>query len=202
MKMLKIISKIIGVFLRKNGLPYVVLSMFMMLLLSSCDNSYTYIISKQDSLLKVSHTNSLGVVLMPPKVKYAIYTFVIDSSGHIFFYSMPEVEQGGGIYDEPEPDSLNLMPNHIFVIPKGAEKSFFEKNVLKQKSERSIKNVMLASFKDTITVSFLKYLEAISEDKQNKISLSIRLALPEERKIITNKISGKYDGDNSKANLN
>ena len=192
MKMLKIISRILGIFLRKNGAPYVVLCVFIVLLLSSCDNSYTYIISEQDSLHKISHTDSLGVVLMPPKVKYAIYTFVADSSDQIFFYSMPEVKQEGGIYDEPEPDSLHLTPNHIFVIPKGTEKNFFEENVLKQKSQRSIKSTMLASFKDTITVSFLKYLKAISEDKLNKISLTMRLALPEERKVITNKIGGKY----------
>jgi len=135
---------------------------------------------------------------MPPKVKYDIYTFVIDSNDHVFFYSMPEENPDrGGVFDDSQPDLLHLMPNHIFLIPKGAEKSFFEENVLKQKSQRSIKGIMFASFKDTITSNFLKYLIAISEeekDKKEKIHLSIRLALPEERNVITHKVNGKYYG--------
>ncbi len=39
---------------------------------------------------------------------------------------------------------------------------------------------MLASFKDTITANFLKYLIAISEDEKDRISLSVRLALLED----------------------
>jgi hypothetical protein len=180
-------------FFKKKGLIYLVLSVFMMQLLS-CDNSYTYIISKQDSLSRVSHTDSLGLVIMPPKVKYAIYTFVVDSGNHVFFYSMPEFKSGGGIRHVHEPDSLHLMPNHILLIPKGAEKSFFEENVLKQKSQRSMKSIMFASLKDTITANFLKYLMAITEDEKDKLSLRIRLALPEERNVITHKVNGNYYG--------
>lgn len=188
----------------KNRLLYLVLPVLMMLL-SSCDNSYTYIISKQDSLFKASHTDSLGLVIMPPKVKYDIYTFVIDSNDRVFFYSFPEENPDrGGVFDDPEPDLLHLMPNHIFLIPKGAEKSFFEESVLKQKSQRLLKNIMVASFKDTITSDFLKYLIAKSEDEENvkamkdkteRIYVSIRLALPEERNVITHKVNGKYYGD-------
>ena len=164
-----------------------------MMLLASCDHSYTFIISKQDSLFKVSHTDSVGFAIMPPKVKYAPYTFVIDSSDRIFFYSLPEENPDrGGVFDDPEPDSLDLIPNHIFLIPKGAERSFFAENVLKLKSQRLIKNIMIASFKDTITASFLKYLIGISEDEKDKLSLTIRLALPEERNVITQKVNGKY----------
>lgn len=194
-------KKVLAVFLKKKGLIYLVLSVFMMLL-SSCDHSDTYIISKQDSLFKVSHTDSLGVVIMPPKVKYDNYTFVIDSSDRVFFYSMPEENPDrGGVFDDPEPELLHLMPNHIFLIPKGAEKSFFEENILKQKSQRLIRGIMIASFKDTITSDFLKYLIAISEDqkdqkdKKGKIHLSIRLALPEERNVIFHKVNGKYYGE-------
>ncbi|MEJ5963703.1 hypothetical protein [Pedobacter immunditicola] len=188
----------------KNRLLYSALFVFTMLL-SSCGNSDTYIISKQDSLLKVSYTDSLGHVVMPPKVKYAPYTFVIDSSDRVFFYSFPERNPDrGGVYDDPEPDLLHLMPNHIFLIPKGSEKSFFEESVLKQKSQRLLKNIKVASFKDTITSDFLKYLIARSEDEKNvkamkdkteSINVSIRLALPEERNVITHKVIGKYYGD-------
>jgi hypothetical protein len=185
-------KKVPAVLFKKNGLTYQVLSVFMMVLLS-CGTSDTYIISKQDSLLKVSYTDSLGRVLMPPKGKYAPYTFVIDSSDRVFFYSFPEENPDrGGVFDDPEPDLLHLMPNHIFLIPKGAEKSFFEENILKQKSQRLIKSIKVASFKDTITSNFLKYLIAISEDEKDKIYLSIRLALPEERNVITHKVNGKY----------
>lgn len=200
--MLKITDRILSIFPTKNRVSYVVLYVFIALLLSSCNDSYTYIISEQDSLHKISHTDSLGVVLMPPKVKYAIYTFVADSSDQIFFYSMPESRKTGGVYDEPEPDSLHLMSNQIFVIPKGTENRFFEENVLKQGSQRPIKNIMFASFKDTITISFLKYLKTISEDEQKKIALNVRLALPEERKAITDKTGGKDNGDTTKTNRN
>lgn len=185
--MLKIINKTLNVFLRKNELMYVVSFIIIILLLSSCDNSYTYVISKQDSLIKVSHTDSAGIVIMPPKVKYAIYTFVVDSNDHVFFYSIEGNGKNGGIYDEPEPDSLHLTPSQVFAIPRGNERSFFEEHVIKGKKQGSIKNIMLASFKDTVTISFLKYLKDISNDKQNKISINVRLALPEERKLITNK---------------
>lgn len=84
------------------------------------------------------------------------------------------------------------MSNDIFIIPKGAEKSFFEENVLKLKTQNSRKSIVVASFKDTISANFLKYLKAITANKENKMSLNIRIALPEERDVIKHKVKGKY----------
>lgn len=162
------------------------------MLLSCSGPSPVYIVSKEDSLNIKKNTDQSGVVLMPPKVKYAAYTFLVDSTDNVYFYSFPEEKPSSGVFDDEEPEFIGLMPNHVFCIPKGSEKGFFERNVLFQKSSRPIKHVMLASYKDTISIDFLNYLKAVSSDKANRISLAIRLALPEERDIVKHKINGTY----------
>ncbi|WP_342327991.1 hypothetical protein [Pedobacter sp. FW305-3-2-15-E-R2A2] len=67
------------------------LSVILVFLLAACGHSGSdpFIISKNDSLSKISLDDST-VVIVPPKVKYAAYTFIIDSANNFYFYSMPE----------------------------------------------------------------------------------------------------------------
>lgn len=167
--------------------------LFSCLLILSCNQlDAVYIVSKEDSLSKETHRNPDGIILEPPKAKYAVYTFIIDSNNNAYFYSFPEEKKKAGVFDNEEPEFIGLMPNHVFSIPQGTEEKFFEKNILFQKSSRPIKSVMLASFKDTISGDFLNYLKAVSSDKSNKVSLEIRLALLEERDVIKHKLAGQY----------
>lgn len=171
----------------------ILFGIIMQMFLTACSNSVdnVYIISKNDSLSKVYLGDSV-VVIAPPKVKYAAYTFIIDSTDNFYFYSMPEERPSIGVFDDDEPDYINLQPNRVFSIPTGSEQKFFEKNVLYQKSSRSTKTIMIASYKDTINSEFLKYLIELSKVKENKTSITVRLVLPEEREVVKFKINGRY----------
>ncbi|WP_374163618.1 hypothetical protein [Arcticibacter sp. MXS-1] len=151
-----------------------------------------YIISKEDSLRKVTHTNAQGIVLDLPKVKYAPYTFVIDSNNIVYFYAFPEERKQEGTTDGDEPNTIGLLPNQVFIIPQGHEERFFETNVLSLKTSRVHKNVLLASFRDTITNNLISYINKVSSDPTKKISMKIRLALPEERRVIRFTLNGQY----------
>ena len=169
------------------------ISVILVFLLAACghSDSDTFIISKNDSLSKVSLDDST-VVIVPPKVKYAAYTFIIDSTGNFYFYCMPE-ERPHSFFDGDEPEYIGLQPNRVFSIPKGAEREFFDKNVLYQKSSRNIKTIMVASYKDTINSAFLMHLIELSKKvKESKIWTTVRLALPEEHAVIKSKINGLY----------
>ncbi|KAA8476148.1 hypothetical protein BDE36_2608 [Arcticibacter tournemirensis] len=191
MKMLKNVNGELVINLNHNILYLIYVLLFGMLL--SCSGpSPVYVVSKEDSLNIKKNTDQSGVVLMPPKVKYAVYTFLVDSTDNVYFYSFPEEKPSVGVSDDEEPEFIGLMPNHVFCIPNGSERIFFETNVLFQKGSRRIKDVILASFKDTISIDFLKYLKSISSDKSNRVSFAIRLALPEERDVLKHKINGIY----------
>jgi|GEM_PF-1748760 len=189
--MLKAISKHVKIF-SKNLLRFLILFSFYSLIICCNQSNSFYVISKEDSLSKEAHKNHDGIVLEPPKSKYAIYTFIVDSNDNAYFYSFPEEKNRAGIFDSEEPEFIELIPNNVFSIPQGMEKGFFESNVLFQKSSRPIKSVILASFRDTVRGDFLKYLKAVSSDKSNKVSLEIRLALLEEREVIKHKLAGQY----------
>ena len=159
---------------------------------SSCKNGGgTYILSKEDSINKSLNTNN-GILIEPPKVKYAINTFLIDSNSFVYFYSFQEPKKNSGVSDDPEPDTIGLMPNYIFRIPKGMERSFFDENVQKQAGQQAYKSVIIALFKDSTKNEFLQYLLKLSKDKSNKLSLQLRMALPEERTVLKYKLNGVY----------
>lgn len=166
----------------------------MSLLLTTACNHFDddlYIISKSDSLAKIEHTNKDGISLVPPKFKYAPYTFIIDSAGNFYFYCMPE-ERPQSFFDGDEPEYLGLQPNRVFSVPNGFEQKFFERNVLYQKSSRGTKGIMIASYKDSINSKFLKDLIEFTKVKENKMGIQVRLALPEEREVLRFKLAGLY----------
>ena len=140
---------------RADALRLWIIICFLFMSLSSCKQVTTsYIISKEDSLYKVAHTKADGSVLIPLKVKYAPYTFVIDSNNNFYFYSfLEENREGGGVFDDDEPESIGLMPNHLVIIPKGCEKIFFEENVLFLKSPRLLKPIFFPLLKILLTIS-------------------------------------------------
>jgi len=118
-------------------------------------------------------------------MRYSTYAFVLDSNNNIFFYSLPEYKKSdGAVHDDAEPDTLGLRSNRLSLIEKGTEESFFKRRILDVRTQMRLKPVLFASFNDTITSSFFQYLKTISDDEQNKIYLTIRRALPEERKMI------------------
>ena len=172
---------------------FLFVSVILVFLFAACGHSGndTFIISENDRLSKIYLSDST-LVIVPPKVKYAAYTFIIDSTGNFYFYPMPEEKPSLGVYDDDEPEYIGLQPNRVFSIPKGSEYEFFEKNVLNQKSSRNSKTIMVASYKDTINSGFLKYLLELSKVKDNKIWATVRLALPEEHAVIKSKINGLY----------
>ena len=59
------------------------------LVLSACNSSEVYVISKEDSLDIVRNTRQDGIVIRPPKFKYAEFTIIIDSLNNTYFYSLP-----------------------------------------------------------------------------------------------------------------
>ena len=151
-----------------------------------------YVLSKEDSLSKAALKMPHGILIAPPKPKYARYTFLIDSSSIVYFYSFQEPLKRAGVSDDEEPESIGLMPNHVFKIPKGLERAFYEENVQKQASRQTTKSVIVGLFKDSTQNEFLQYLRKLSTDKSNKVGLQIRMALPEERSVLEYKQEGKH----------
>ena len=153
----------------------------------SCNRDEAYIVSKEDSLSRMLHTNKEGVVIMPPDYKFDNYNFIIDSSNNVYFYYIPESKVKLGVNDETK--TVFLRSNHIFDIPKGSEEVFFKKNVPYSKTLNGNNvGIMLATFKDTINLDFLKYLQKLVKDKHAKFNLKIRIASLEERDIIKEKV--------------
>ncbi|WP_316820841.1 hypothetical protein [Pedobacter gandavensis] len=161
-----------------------------------------YIISKEDSLYKASLKPKNGILVAPPISKYGRHTFLIDSGQSVYFYSFQEPLLGKGVSDDKEPDTIGLMPNHIFKIPAGTERKFFKENVLEQKSQFPWKSIVIASFKDSVKKSdFIQYLIRLRKVEPNKISLQIRLALREEREVLDHKRKGiHYDPEKVRNN--
>jgi hypothetical protein len=151
-----------------------------------------YIVSKEDNLYKERLKTPEGIMIAPPKPKYARYTFLIDSSSMVYFYSFQEPQRRAGVSDDEEPESIGLMPNHVFKIPKGLERAFYEENVQKQASKQTTKSVIIGLFKDSTQNNFLQYLRKLSNDKSNNLGLQIRMALPEERSVLKYKREGAH----------
>lgn len=172
---------------------WVVILVFLGLYAISCRQrkSNFYIISKEDSLRKVAYTRPDGVVIMPPKVKYSNYTFILDANQNLYFYSIEESRYPLGTYDEREPDSIKLQPDSLTFIPKGTEEVFFKENVLNQKPSKKEKIVCIASYNDTLKGDFIEHLIHNYRNKTKNISLNIRMALPEEHKALKYKLLRK-----------
>lgn len=162
--------------------------------LGCINNNKPYVISKEDSLYKASFKKHDGALVIPPRGKYGRNTFLIDSNSSVYYYSFQEPSIGKGVSDDREPDTIGLMPNHIFKIPAGMERAFFKKNVLDQESKLGWKSIIVASFKDSVTNDFVQYLLKMSKDEPKKISFRIRLALPEEREVLRYKLNGEHYG--------
>lgn len=160
---------------------------------SGCMNDDNlYVLSKEDSLSKEALKTPHGILIAPPKPKYARYTFLIDSNSIVYFYSFQEPLKSAGVSDDEEPEFIGLMPNHVFKIPKGMERAFYEENVQKQASRQTTKSVIVGLFKDSTQNRFLQYLRKLSTDKSKKVGLQIRMALPEERLVVGYKQEGKH----------
>ena len=161
---------------------------------TSCRNNakLDYIISKEDSIDKALHTGSDGVVLLPPKVKFGRYNFIIDSKDNVYFYSFQEPKEVAGVFDGEEDNSACLKPNGLFKIPKCLEPNFFEENVILQKSSEKDKTINVASFNDTIITDFINFLKAIQHKDSSSYSLRIRRVLPEEIEVMRFKILGRH----------
>jgi hypothetical protein len=110
----------------------------------------------------------------------------------VYFYSFQEPQRRAGVSDDEEPESIGLMPNHVFKIPKGLERAFYEENVQKQASKQTTKSVIIGLFKDSTQNNFLQYLRKLSNDKSNNLGLQIRMALPEERSVLKYKREGAH----------
>ncbi len=160
---------------------------------TSCKSKpkYDYIISKEDSIYKTTHTRPDGIVLLPPNVRFGRYNFIIDSVYNVYFYSFQEPKQISGVSDEIEDKLAYLKPNYLFKIPRGLEPIFFVENVVLQKTSEKIKTINVASFNDTIKTDFIKYLKNIQRKDSSGYSLKIRRVLPEERQVLTYKLAGK-----------
>jgi len=160
---------------------------------TSCKNEtkFDYIISKEDSISKAIHTRSDRVVLLPPKVKFGRYNFIVDSTDNVYFYSFQEPKQIGGVFDGEEDEFACLKPNYLFKIPKGMEPIFFEENVILQKTSEKIKTINVASFSDTVKTDFIKFLKGIQHKDSAGYSLRIRRILPEESEVLRYKLQGK-----------
>lgn len=155
-----------------------------------------YVLSREDSIYKESLKTPNGMLIAPPKAKYARNTFLIDTNSFVYFYSFQGPIKMNGVSDDQEPDTIGLMPNHIFKIPMGMERAFFEENVQQQLSQQAVKSVVIALFKDSTKNEFLQYLLKFSKDKSNKLSLRIRFALPEERSVLKYKLKGEHYSPN------
>lgn len=184
MKMLKNIKN------RFNTIAKVLLTIFTFLLWESCKDpsSKIYVISKEDSLHKVKHTRSDGIVLMPPVIPYGEYTFLVDSNYRFYFYGLPKDSISGVAGDDVVPDStpLNLAPYNIFSIPPGHEKEFFEINV-GEKDTSSHKNIVIASSRDTIVSDFIPFLRKIKNGSSPKWNIIFRRILEEEERVLNSK---------------
>jgi hypothetical protein len=164
------------------------------LVFTSCTNQsrMEYVISKEDSLNKIAHTRADGIVLLPPDVKFARYNFIIDTSNNLYFYSFPEPKQTAGTFDGEEDQIGGLQPNNLFRIPKGLESSFFEENVVLQKTSEKVKTINVASFKDTVRNDLIKILKNVLIKDSSGYLLKIRRVLPEEKEVLKSKIEGKH----------
>lgn len=168
------------------------LLIFTVVILGCQNGSNVYVIRKEDSLYRASLIKPDGeVTVVPPLANLGRYTFLIDSNSAVYFYSFQE-PQPVGVCGNGLSDTIGLMPNHLFKIPAGMERSFFKENVLALKTQWPYKSVMIASFKDTIHNDFIRYLQELSKDETNKLPLRIRLALPEERKVLGYKLRGEH----------
>jgi len=183
----------LGLNFSMNRILFINIAFLFLLNTVSCRQrvNHVYIISKEDSIRKTAYTRPDGIVIMPPKVKYSRYTFILDPSQNLYFYSLPESISSKGTYDEPEPDSINLQPESLIFIPKGTEETFFKENVLDQKSNDKIKTVCIAAYSDTLKGDFIQYLTSTGNDKTKNISLNIRLAHSEEREAMKYRLSRK-----------
>jgi hypothetical protein len=155
-----------------------------------------YIISKEDSIAKVKATTTAGTILLPPTVNQGLHNFVVDSNNNFYYYSPFQFKPADGrIYDDDvfgdEAYFMNLSPNHLFAIPHGLEKEFFEANVLKLISSRPYKPVYVGSVKDTVDHEFIRYLLSVA-DTSKHISVRIRLVLHEEKEVLRSKLAGTY----------
>lgn len=161
--------------------------LFVLLILSSCTNNNNYIIPEHDWLesgsLKIRH----------PKVYFAYYNFIIDSSNNVYFYSFQKPIEKGHFYCEGPfiPHFMGLMPNHIFAIPKGVEIDFFEENVLKDKSTYR-KPVFIGSAKDTIKNNFLNHVLQLQKETSVHLSVFIQPMPIETNVVLTYKKNGLF----------
>lgn len=191
MKMLKIIKN------RFNTVGQVLFVCFIVLLGGSCKDplSKVYVISKEDSLHKLKHTRSDGIVLMPPVIPYGEYTFLVDSNYHFYFYKLPKDSISGIVGDDVSPSNehLDLAPHDVFSISIGHEKKFFEVNI-EGKDTSSRKNIVIASSRDTIISDFIPFLRKMKNDSLSKYNITFRRILEEEERILnfkTDFIKGK-----------
>ncbi|MDN3588098.1 hypothetical protein QWY86_15550 [Pedobacter aquatilis] len=167
---------------------------------TSCRNEskFEYIISREDSIYKTSHTRPDGVVLLPPKVVFGRYNFIVDSTNNVYFYSFQEPKQISGFFDGELSEFACLQPNYLFKIPKGLESIFFEENVVLQKTSEKIKTINVASVNDTVKHDFIKFLRGVLHDDSSGYSLRIRRVLPEETEVLRYKLQGKHYSPNYK----
>lgn len=156
-------------------------------ILASCNNnSKPYIISEQEA---ISRNSVRGGSI----VYYGYYNYVLDSSNNLYYYSFQKPNKKDLLNDEGpfKPHFAGLMPNHVFVIPKGNEKIFFKSNVLDNKSSYR-KFVVVSSEKDTIRNDFLNYILKLSKDTSMHLYVFVRSALDEERVVIKYKNNGEF----------
>lgn len=174
------------------------ISLLATLAITACESKgdSSYIISEEDRLAKIKSTRASGVVLSPPTVLQGVYNFVIDSNNHFYYYSFQEKPSYRDIYDDDFEGEkaffMHLEPNHLFAIPSGLEKEFFEENVLNLKNRWTYKHVYVGAAKDTIKNGFINYLKKVEADTSNHITLTIRPVIQEEREVLKAKTLGTF----------
>lgn len=167
----------------------IVLYILVISVFSCKDRKNWYIISEAESTLRKEYTNKDGIVIMPPRIKYGTYTIIIDSTNRKYFYVLPEKGEKALIFDEEEPEKLGITSSEIIVVPEKEEKNFITANIKEWSRSRKPKSIVIASFKDSVEHEFISYLKNQIKNSKEKFSIRIRLALPEERIVISDKVS-------------
>jgi hypothetical protein len=152
-----------------------------------------YVISHEDSITEENYRKNQ--ILSPPRIDVGIYNLIIDSSNTCYFYSFQSPTINTGFIDNSDSskETINdLKPNDIVILPKGCENNFIMNNIVKLKSNSPYKNIVIASFKDSVNSEVVFFLKKLEADSMNHISLLIRPVKAKEKMLIKYKLNGFY----------